>query len=909
MVVWRIGRERRTERGRGRRRRLSRRILVVQLVILLVTSAVGFVLFTFAQRGVLDRDYERRAVAVAQTTARDPVIRAAMAAGEPPGPRSAVQTEAQRIATASGASFVVVIDLHRVRHSHPIPALIGKPVSEPIVAADGRAHVRIDTGATGRSANGIVPLYAPGPGGRLVGEVSAGIPEARAAGELGRELPAFGLYAGSALAFGAVAAFVLAARLKRITFGLELEEIAGLLQDREATLRGIREGVLGCDAQGRVTVINGEARRLLGLPGERTGLEGRPLADLGLDRSVTDLLAPGRTVNDEVLTVGDRLLVVNSWPTGRDGGPPGSVATLRDSTELRLLSDKAEAVRHRLQLLYDAGGAVGTTLDLGRTARELAEVGVPGFADFVAVDLAEDVLSGEEPVTDGSVRMRRVAVHGTGDGHPFIPLGALFQVVPVTPPARALGDMRALLEPDLREAGAWRAQDPARARDILDAGFRSRIVAPLRARGVLLGMAYFWRTGERAPFDREDLSLADELVGRAAVCVDNARRFTREHQVAVTLQRSLLPRAMPAQDAADLAYRYLPAHSVGGDWFDVIPLPGARIALAVGDVVGHGLHAAATMGRLRTAVRNFSALDMPPDELLWHLDELVARIDQEETAAGNLPGLTGATCLYAIYDPTTRVCAMARAGHPPPAVVSPDGTAAFADVPAGPLLGLTTLPFETSQTELAEGSRLVLYTDGLVEERGHDIDEGMERLRDALTDGHRTPEQTCAAVLDAVPAARRRDDIALLVARTRAFAEDRMATWNVPSDPAAVADTRAMVGRQLARWGLEEAAFTTELVLSELVANAIRHATGPIRVRLLRARSLICEVYDASGTSPHLRYAATTDEGGRGLFLVAQLTDRWGTRYLPDGKVIWAEQTIPGPPVDAAGPPAARTAP
>lgn len=896
MVVWRIGRDRGPGRGRGRKRRLYRRILLTQLVILLATSAVGFVLFAFAQRRVLDHDYEQRAVAVAQTAAHNPLIRAAMATGEPPGPRSVVQAEAQRIATASGASYVVVIDLHRVRHSHPVPALIGQKVSEPIVVADGRAHVRIDQGATGRSANGRVPLYAPGNGNRLVGEVSAGIPESRAANELWRELPVFGLYAGTALAFGGTAAFVLAARLKRSTFGLELEEIAGLLQDREAMLRGIREGVLGCDAQGRVTVINGEARRLLGLPSERAEIEGRPLADLGLDRSVTELLAPGHAVRDKVLTVGGRLLVVNSWPTGLDGGPPGSVATLRDSTELRLLSDKAEAVRRRLQLLYDAGGAVGTTLDLGRTAQELARVGVPGFADFVAVDLADDVLSGEEPVIDGSVRMRRVAVHGTRDEHPFVPVGELLRMAPRTPQAQALGGMRAMLEVDLRATRAWRATDPARARAILDAGFRSLIVVPLRARGVLLGAAYFWRSQERAPFDQEDLSLAEELVGRAAVCVDNARRFTREHQVAATLQRSLLPRAMPAQGAAELAYRYLPAHSVGGDWFDVIPLPGARIALAVGDVVGHGLHAAATMGRLRTAVRNFSALDMPPDELLRHLDELVARIDQEETAAGNLPGLTGATCLYTIYDPTTRVCTMARAGHPPPAVVHPDGTAAFADVPAGPLLGLTTLPFQTAEVELPEGSQLVLYTDGLIEERGHDIDEGMERLRDALAGGHRTAEQTCAAVLDAVPTTRRQDDIALLVARTRAFAEDRTAAWDVRSDPAAVADTRARAGRLLAEWGLEEAAFTTELVLSELVGNAIRHATGPIRVRLLRDRALICEVYDTSSTSPHLRYAAATDEGGRGLFLVAQLAERWGTRNLPVGKVIWAELAVPGPP-------------
>ncbi|MBP2586675.1 hypothetical protein J3A78_007153 [Streptomyces sp. PvR006] len=189
-------------------------------------------------------------------------------------------------------------------------------------------------------------------------------------------------------------------------------------------------------------------------------------------------------------------------------------------------------------------------------------------------------------------------------------------------------------------------------------------------------------------------TLAEQLGARAAVTIDNARRFTREHTLAIALQRSLLPRALPAQNALDVAHRYLPAHAgsggVGGHWFDVIPLPGARVALVVGDVVGHGLHAAATMGRLRTAVHNFSSLDLAPDELLWHLDELVTRIDQDESGDG--PPVTGATCLYALYDPGTQVCTMAHAGHFEPVVVHPDGSAAFAAVPGGPPLGLAGLP-------------------------------------------------------------------------------------------------------------------------------------------------------------------------------------------------------------------------
>ncbi len=376
--------------------------------------------------------------------------------------------------------------------------------------------------------------------------------------------------------------------------------------------------------------------------------------------------------------------------------------------------------------------------------------------------------------------------------------------------------------------------------------------------------------------------------------------ITGSDTMAVTLQHSLLPRGLPEQNALDVAYRYLPAQAgVGGDWFDVIPLPGARVALVVGDVVGHGLHAAATMGRLRTAVHNFSTLDLPPDELLGRLDALVSSIDQVEAATGGGVPITGATCLYAIYDPISRRCDLARAGHLPPALVHPDGTVDFPDLPACPPLGLGDLPFETAELHMPEGSQLVLYTDGLVEDRNRDIDVGLDLLRSALAHPDRALEAACEAVLDALLPAHQRDDIALLIARTRVLPADRIAVWEVPSDPSAVAGIRKGVTRQLAEWGLDEMVFATELILSELVTNAIRYATGPIRVRLLRDRRLICEVSDASSTSPHLRYAATTDEGGRGLFMVAQFAERWGTRYTETGKVIWAEQPLPDQPVVA----------
>lgn len=437
----------------------------------------------------------------------------------------------------------------------------------------------------------------------------------------------------------------------------------------------------------------------------------------------------------------------------------------------------------------------------------------------------------------------------------------------------------------------------------LDYGLHSLISVPLQARGVVLGMANFWRSETPEAFDEEDLSFAEELAARAAVSIDNARRFTREHAVAVTLQRSLLPRALPDLSAVDVAFRYLPAKAgVGGDWFDVIPLAGARVALVVGDVVGHGVHAAATMGRLRTAVHNFSTLDLPPDELLGHLDELIDRIDQDESAAdsesgeGESSGVTGATCLYAVYDPVSGRCTMASAGHPGPALVGPDGQVVFPELPIGLPLGVGGMPFEAAELYLPEPSRLVLFTDGLLEDRDRDFDTGLALLSETLTRPDRSPDQACADVLAAMLFPAPSDDIALLIADTRRLAADRIAEWEVLPDPVDVSRVRRAGAAQLAAWGLEDISFTAELILSELITNAIRYGTAPIRVRLLRDRTLICEVSDGSSTSPHLRYAATTDEGGRGLFLVAQYAERWGTRYTERGKVIWAELPLTGTP-------------
>ncbi|MFG3097540.1 SpoIIE family protein phosphatase [Streptomyces sp. NPDC048202] len=858
-------------------------LLQVVIVLLLVVSAV--VAQVLQVRHDSDLEARNRSLSAAGAFANAPGTAAALRS---PDPTAVLQPSAEAARKATKVDFIVVMNTEGIRYTHPDRDRIGKKFVGTIAPAlRGETVVEELTGTIGPLVQVVVPVRDSG--GKVVGLVSAGITTAHVGGAADQQVPLLLAAAAAALALATAGTALVSRRLLRQTHGLGPYEMTRMYEHHDAVLHAVREGVLIVGDGGKLLLANDEAHRLLDLPEDA---EMRSVLDLGLDDETAGLLASGRVATDEVHLVKDRLLAINQRPTDLDGGPPGSVTTLRDSTELRALSGRAEVARERLNMLYDAGVGIGTSLDVSRTAEELAELAVPRFADFVTVDLFDPVLKGEEPKPGNE--LRRSAFSGIRKDAPLYPLGERIRFVPTSPQARSLATGQSVVEPDLREAPGWQAQDLERTEQIIEYGVHSLITVPLRAGNLVLGVANFWRSEKPQPFDSEDLALAEELVARAAVSIDNARRYTREHSMAVTLQRSLLPRTLPAQDALEIAYRYLPAQSgVGGDWFDVLPLPGARVALVVGDVVGHGLHAAATMGRLRTAVHNFSSLDLPPDELLGLLDELVARLDQDETPEDGAAAVTGATCLYAVYDPASRRCTIARAGHLPPALVLPDGTVEFPDVPAGPPLGLGGLPFETADLELPEGSRLVLYTDGLVEDRERDIDEGLDMLRDALRHAPgASPEETCRVVLDRLPV-RPTDDVALIVAETRVLGADQVARWEVPADPAAVSEIRAKVTRRLADWDLEELTFTTELILSELVTNAIRYGRGPIGVRLLRGRALICEVSDGTTTSPHLRYAASTDEGGRGLFLVAQLSDRWGTRYTPTGKIIWAEQPLP----------------
>jgi serine phosphatase RsbU (regulator of sigma subunit) len=379
------------------------------------------------------------------------------------------------------------------------------------------------------------------------------------------------------------------------------------------------------------------------------------------------------------------------------------------------------------------------------------------------------------------------------------------------------------------------------------------------------------------------------LSGLIAQALERARLFDAEHARAQALQRALLPRELPALPAVTAAAQYLPAGrgmDVGGDWYDVIPLSADRVALVIGDVMGHGLPEAVIMGRLRTAVQTLSDLELPPDEILGRLNDLVNGLGDDSFA----------TCLYAVYDPTTAICSVARAGHPPPAIVCPDGRVFFAKGHGDPPLGVADPPFEVVDLPVPEDGLIVLYTDGLIESAECDVDRGMSRLAEMLRTHHAQDlDQLCDSLTKALmPADRERpDDAALLVAQVHATAPDAIASWSLPENPQAASAARQHVRETLGAWDLRDLTPTTEMLASELVANVVRHARGPARLRLLRSRSLVCEVFDGSLTTPRIRRTSWTDEGGRGLQLIAALSDRWGTRYVGTGKCIWTEQSLP----------------
>ncbi|MFD7319737.1 SpoIIE family protein phosphatase [Streptomyces sp. NPDC059875] len=660
-----------------------------------------------------------------------------------------------------------------------------------------------------------------------------------------------------------------------------------------------RVGLAVFDAELRLLRTNTHLLPYTGVPAD---LRGRRLRDFlwsndaeAVEEKLRQVLRTGRPLirAEELLRTiedpaGGVVITISAFRLqAPDGQVLGVTALFTDVTELHRSSE-------RLALLHRATARVGGSLSVKDTGRELATALVPGLGDLAVVEIADAVSLGEEPAPDqeGRLLLRRTAVAGR--------------------PAAEGG-------PSAADVGLG-AVDADTAADT--GGYPMTMTAPLRARGMVLGRVSLGRHADRGAYESADRDLLREIADRAALALDNARRFTRERRAAVGLQRSMLPPTRTETAAAITSGAYLPADTttgVGGDWFDVIPLSSARVALVVGDVVGHGLAATATMGRLRTAVRTLADLDLEPDELLAHLDDLVTQLlaepgeteseddegshggeasdaDDDGWHIGNPSSPTGATCVYAVYDPVSLRCTVASAGHPPPAVADPEGKVSYLPVDPGPPLGVGGLPFEATEVDLAPGSVLALYSDGLIEGRDGDLDVGMSDLA-----GHLSRPGALAGPLRELgreivarrPADGLGDDVTLLLARTRAVPAEDAVSWRIEAEPAAVGTVREAATTQLRAWGLEELVFTTELVLSELVTNAIRYAGGPIDVRLIRAGRLICEVSDPSATHPRMRRARLTDEGGRGLYLVAQLTTRWGSRYSRRGKTIWAEQEFP----------------
>ena len=551
----------------------------------------------------------------------------------------------------------------------------------------------------------------------------------------------------------------------------------------------------------------------------------------------------------------------------------------------------------RHALLDDTFRQIGATLDLDQMARGLINIVVPHFCNSAGLLMLESMVAADEPPgyrVDGSHLLRRLAV-ASDDDDPRLdaafPTGEVLRYPPGTPYTECLETGKPVRATSVENSDALKIAESWRRRPV--AGLltgTSMLVLPLQARDALLGFIVCTRRAGFRAFDAYDTEIGMEFASRAAIYLDNARRYSRERATALTLQRSMLPTGLSAPSSVEVRHRYLPGSKmieVGGDWYECIALPGGRVALVVGDVAGHGVRAAITMGRLRTAIQTLAMLELSPIESLQQLNELMRILGVLEPHF--------ATCAYAVYDAVQGTCEVASAGHLPPLLVRPDGTSEFLDVSPAPPLGVGEGIIRSRTFEIEDGSLFVLYTDGLVESRDRDIDDGLNRLRGVFgpDSAARPVEELCKAILAGAYADQQRDDIAVLMARLSRIDGSQLATWVLPGELTSPGEARALVSEPLEKWDLAGMVPTTQLLVSELVTNAIRYTHGPVTLRLLLERTLICEIADSSPALPRMRYAAGDDESGRGLQIVSQLSLRWGARRTAAGKIVWCEQQFP----------------